>query len=315
MSITFVGSNTGTGTISNISVALPAMAQNDLVVLFVGSLSGTHLASGYTQIANLSSSFKLDVSYKLMGVSPDTTVVVSTANVLTTVAALVFRGVHTTTMLDVAFTSADQISQGGNPKSPPITPTSNDCCIVLGCTAGYDTSVGSVSNYLPSPSVQIPASSNLTTAAAYQILSGGASVSEAPLSWSTWLGSYIAITIALRPLTASVNFVTVDQATITATGKTVVERETVPVLKASVGYAGRTVTIPDGLIDNITVDKYRIAYTGKSVEPLDIVRSVTVTQASVLYRGRIVTPRDVQFEDIPRYSVRGRGSGHWMETR
>jgi hypothetical protein len=35
----------------------------------------------------------------------------------------------------------------------------------------------------------------------------------------------------------------------------------------------------------------------------------------VLYRGRIVTPRDISFEDIPRYSIKGRASGHWMETR
>ena len=180
-----------------------------------------------------------------------------------------------------------------------------------------DTSVGSVTSYLPIPSVQKGLSGvNATVAAAYRILSGGAATAENPLAWSTWTaGSFHAVTIALRPLTASVDLVTVDPATITATGKAVAERETIPVLKASVGYAGKTVTIPDGLIDSITVDKYRIVYTGKTVEPLEIIRSVTVTQAAVLCRGRAVTPRDIQFEDIPRYAVRGRGSGHWMETR
>jgi hypothetical protein len=162
--------------------------------------------------------------------------------------------------------------------------------------------------------VQIDAISTCAVAAAYRILSGAAS--EDPLAWSTWdASSHLAITIALRPLTASVDFVTVNRAAITAAAKTVAALETVPISKASVGYTGRTVNIPDGLIDSISVDAAHITRTGQSVEPTDTIRSVTVTQASVLVRGRTVTPRDIQFEDIPRYAVRGRGSGIWMETR
>ena len=264
---------------------------------------------------------RLCVFYKFMGATPDTTVSIPGTGGLPHLGALalVFRGVNTTTPMDVAVTTAN-VPSPAVPNSPAITPTSNDCCIVIAAVALIiDTSVGSVSNYLPSPSVQISSASGsnaISLAASYRILSGGASTAEDPLAWSTWsVGQWCSATIALRPLTASVDLVTVDPATITTTGKTIVVLETTPVSKASVGYTGKTVTIPDGLVDNITVDKYRVVYTGKSVEPLDIIRSVTVTQAAVLCRGRTVTPRDIQFEDIPRYAMRGRGSGHWMETR
>lgn len=325
MAITFVGSNTPIGTISSgtVNLALPATSQGDLVLLFVGcnskTAAGPPSTSGYALVADVVGSIqtrRLYVARKFMGAAPDTSVSVPiTGTVETTVVAMAFGGVNTTTPLDVAITSVDQ-QTGAVPNAPAITPVSNDCCIVIGGVGNLDTSVGGVSNYLPSPSVQTGSSTAITAATSYRILSGGAAIAEDPLAWSTWVASSnLSVTIALRPLTASVDLVPVDRATITTTGKTVAERETTPVLKASVGYVGRTVNIPDGLVDNITVDKYRIAYTGKSVEPLDIIRSVTVTQAAVLYRGRIVTPRDIQFEDIPRYAVRGYGSGHWMETR
>lgn len=324
MAITFVGSNTYTNNASNLNLSLPAMNQNDMVLLFVGcgdeTSAGPPSTSGYTLVADLTpaigSSRRLYVTRKFMGATPDPLVSIPNAvGVWTAAMALVFRGVHTTTPLDVAVTSVDS-NAAAVPNPAAITPTSNDCCIVIGAVGGQDSSVGSVTNYLPSPSVQINTNTTVAIAAAYRILSSGAATAEDPLAWSTWTATgYLAITIALRPLTASVDLVTVDPATITATGKAVAERETVPVLKASVGYAGKTVSIPDGLIDNIAVDKYRVVYTGNMVEPLDIIRSVTVTQAAVLCRGRTVTPRDIQFEDIPRYAMHGRGSGHWMETR
>jgi hypothetical protein len=329
LSITFVGSNTWPVNPdgNDVNFSLPASVQGDLVLIISGCSSnaaGPPSTAGYTSVSDTTpiGGERLCIYRKFMGATPDTTVNITgtgNSNHLGAL-ALVFRGVNTTTPIDVVVTTAN--SPGGSVPNPAaITPTSNDCCIVIAATAKInDTSVGSVTNYLPSPSVQTSdtgsSSFAISVAGSYRILSAGASVSEDPLAWSTWSNSaWATATIALRPLTASVDFVTVDPAAITVTGKAVAERETAPVLKASVGYAGRTVNIPDGLVDNITVDKYRVAYTGKTVEPLDIIRSVTVTQAAVLCRGRTVTPRDIQFEDIPRYAVRGRGSGHWMETR
>lgn len=323
MAITFVGSNVNNfGTSSgSFSINLPAMNQNDLVLLFVGcgneTIAGPPSTSGYTLVADLTGAIttkRLYVARKFMGVTPDTLVSIPSAGGDYVCAmALVFRGVHTTTPLDVAITTVDtQFTTVPNPAT--ITPISNDCCIVIGACGIKDTGVGSVTNYLPSPSVQSNTNQTVAIAAAYRIL--GAATAEDPLAWSTWdAAPHLAITIALRPLTASVDFVTVDPATITVTGKSITVLEITPVSKASVGYAGRTVNIPDGLLDSIFVDAAHITRTGQPVEPIDIIRSVTVTKASVLCRGRTVTPRDIQFEDIPRYAVRGRGSGIWMETR
>jgi hypothetical protein len=335
MAITFVGSNTppgGAGGVkidgTNVSFNLPASSPGDLVLVISGcsdNSAGPPSTAGYTLVFDQTAPIggeRLCIYRKFMGTTPDLQVTVTgTGNTKHLgCMALIFRGVNTTTPIDVAVTTAYTPSpMVANP--PAITPASNDCCIVIAAVANVvDTSVGSVSNYLPTPSVQISSSggtSNVISAAAsYRILSGGASTAEDPLAWSTWTATgWLSATIALRPLTASVDLVTVNQATITRTGKTVTVLETIPVSKASVGYTGRTVNIPDGLLDSIFVDAAHITRIGQSVEPTEIVRSVTVIQAAVLCRGRTVTPRDIQFEDIPRYAVRGRASGHWMETR
>lgn len=329
MSITFVGSNTQTRLSDTpISLTLPASNQNDLVLVFTTcqdeTKGGPPSTSGYTTISDLTATIgnlRFTASYKFMGATPDTTVSVPGPGTTTpglATAALVFRGVSTTTPLDVAATTVSPT--GGVPNPPAITPTSNDCCIVVAAGAiQFDTSVGSISGYLPSPSVQASVdatgSADVTIAAAYQIMVGGAASAEDPLAWSTWTSAqHHAITIALRVAT-EISLVTVDSAAVTYTGKSVVQRELVAVSKATVSYAGKTVNIPDSSVDSVFVDKAIVSYAGKTVNAGDVLRAVTVTPAAVLYRGRTVTPRDITFEDIPRYSIKGRGSGHWMETR
>ncbi len=324
MTITFVGSNTGQNTApTGVTVALPATNQNDLVLVITGTPDrgtgvGAPATSGYTTLVELMPTApelaKLHISRKFMGATPDPSVTIGGgAQVATCI--LAFRGVDTTTPIDVTLTTV-LLSVSPNPSA--ITPASNNCCIVA---AGYsiqlDTSVGSITNYLPSPSVQKTCNIDTTVAAVYRILSGGASVAEDPLPWSTWsTGSQrcMTATIALRP--QAIEFVTVDKATVTATKPTVPVLGTVPVQSATTTITGKTIATPDGLVESIFVDPAMdIMLVGKTVDSTETFRAVTVTQAAVLYRGRTVTPRDIQFEDIPRYAVRGRGSGHWMETR
>lgn len=324
MTITYVGSNTATTNSGlDLIINLPAMIQNDLVLVFSGSRtetgsSGVPSTSGYTLVSDqklVSANGRLYVAYKFMGATPNSSVTITGTGSADAQQGLVlvFRGVYTTTPLDVAVVA--QEAGGGTLDPAPITPTRDDCCIVVGGWANAsDTTMGSIANYLPSPSVQCTIL-NDTLAAAYRIKSGGAGVVEDPLAWSTFAGSpnNLSVTIALRPF--GVDLVTVDRATITVPGKAVAERDLVAVSKATVGYVGKTIGIPDSSVESIFVDKYRMVITGQAVNPFDTVRAVTVTPAAVLYRGRAVTVRDIQFEDIPRYSIKGRGSGIWMETR
>lgn len=329
MAISFVGSNTNRNVSGTaLTVGLPATETNDLVVFFSAcgdvAKGGPPSTSGYTTIADvitgLGPTCRLHASYSFVPAStaglnvnvPGT----GSSSIGLLGAALVFRGVHATP-LDVAVTTFTANSVV--PNAPAITPSSNDCCIVVAAANRIDdSSAGSISGYLPSPSVQdhtTTGSLATTIAAAYRVLSGGASVAEDPLAWSTWgSASSCSLTIALRPI-AFADLNTVDPATVTVTGKAVVERELVAVSKASVSYLGKTIGIPDSSVEAIFVDKYRMVITGQTVNVIETFRAVTVTPAAVLYRGRGVTVRDIQFEDIPRYSIKGRGSGIWMETR
>jgi hypothetical protein len=328
LSITFVGSNTQVKNDGNaISMSLPASAQGDLVVVFTAcrdESKGGSPVGGYTEIANMlytgANALRFHASYKFMGAIQDTLVGVPGTGTSTGLVAiaLVFGGASTSSPLDVVVTT--NLAGTGIPIAPAITPTNNDCCIVIAAANGVvDTSVGAVSGYLPSPSVQMASGigTTVTAATAYKILTGGASTAQTPTTWSTWsTGSWVAITIALRPDTAEIDFNTVDPGTVTTTGKAVAEAGTLPVSSATVTYTGKTVATPDGLVESIFVDPAMdIMLVGKAVESTETFRAVEVTKAAVLYRGRTVTPREIQFEDIPRYAVKGRGSGVWMETR
>ena len=332
MAITFVGSNTqSTSGTTPINLSLPASNQNDLVIVVSGcqdETKGVPSTSGYTTITDVlhsPGSCRLYASYKFMGSTPDTSVSVPAPGFgfgLGTV-ALVFRGVTTTTPLDVAVSTMNNGAGIPSGTASGITPLNNNCCIIIAAAAAnYDATVGGVSSYLPSPSVQtavdvtVGSEADVTVAAAYRILSGGAGAVERPLTWSTWdTGNFCSLLLALRPTTASTDFNTVTKANVTTTGKTVVQRELVGISKYRIIYTGRTVNIPDSSVEAIFVDKYRVFYTGKTVNPIDTFRAVTVDKASVLYRGRIVTPRDIQFEDIPRYRTKGLGSGTLSVTR
>jgi hypothetical protein len=331
MAISFVGSNTGSANGTAVTMSLPASLQGDMVLVISGATNkttgvGLPSTAGYTTIGEyligLPVDLKLAAAYKFMGSTPDSSVTVTAAPSGMSVAtlALVFRGVSSTTTLDVAATTGQ--NSGAVPTAPGITTTNANCYIVSSATSQLaDTSVGSLPGgvFLPIPSIQrvhdvVDPNADITVAAAYKALAVAGFTNVG--AWSTWTSSnYVSLTIALRPQTVSTDFNTVDKGNVTTAGKAIAELEKVAVNKATVAYNGRTINIPDSSLEAIFVDKYRVVITGKTVDVGDILRAVTVTQASVLYRGRTVTVRDIQFEDIPRYTVKGRGSGHWMETR
>jgi hypothetical protein len=124
-----------------------APATDDIVILSI--CHGTSVAlppsapSGYTAIANLSSSdtydVALSVSYKIMGSTPDTTFPIpSSLNSTNAQCATVFvwRGVDLTTPMDVSPQTATGLN-GRNPNPPGITPTTLNSIVMATGAAGH----------------------------------------------------------------------------------------------------------------------------------------------------------------------------------
>lgn len=154
-SISFVGSapvqnaiNGGAITINYSSLkdaagATPTVLQDDLVIFACGSSTGSDLdmqmsTAGYTEICDLyanagSADANLGVFYKKMGASVDTTAaaVTNTGSSVSNIATMfVFRGVNTSTPLDVTVTTATGTGSS-LPDPPSITPTTAGSWIVV----------------------------------------------------------------------------------------------------------------------------------------------------------------------------------------
>lgn len=155
MAIQYVGGQAGNraGANSTLTVnfaltgglaAVPAAGDLVIVTCVVGSAArnAAQAVSGYTALGQLNSAAatndtSMDVSYKFMGGTPDTSVVLpSTGNVADgqAYAIEVWRGVDPVTPLDVAAVSATG-SGTGRPDPPAITPVSQGAQIII-CGGG-----------------------------------------------------------------------------------------------------------------------------------------------------------------------------------
>lgn len=132
--ITLVASDSQTFDTAGTQVfSLPAMEENDIVLLFGGhsgtgsSAFGTALASGWTSLENGVSAYQSYIAaYKIMGATPDTQIDVGDfatagdANGVYIVA--VYRGVDTSTPMDATF-QVTAGSPGDNSLTPPAITT------------------------------------------------------------------------------------------------------------------------------------------------------------------------------------------------
>ena len=222
MAITFVGSATGTvinGDILTVSLTgIAGLAENDIVLAFGSSNSDPAITandpSGYTSIdftAGGAGLFVGYLSYKIQTSTVDTSLTFwdtgTTADSGTAI-AMAFRGIDTTTPLDV--TTVELGSGLGTTFDPSaITPVNNNACIVIfGAGSAVDSSIGTVASYTqPTAHTATSSDTNSTTiAAAYRILVGGAGSPEDPAAWSTWTqvsGPSVMYTVALRPFVAT----------------------------------------------------------------------------------------------------------------
>lgn len=146
-------------TATSVEVTLPTSLENDIVIVTVSNTGVVTSdrdigisTSGYTEISELwgddTYEANVGVFWKRMGGTPDTTVTGTTnansGNGLVILAS-VFRGVDTTTALDVTSTTATGINSS-TPNAPSITPVTDGSLVVLcaGCVDGLPTVIAPI---------------------------------------------------------------------------------------------------------------------------------------------------------------------------
>lgn len=226
MPIQFVGGTTGvlnSSTAATYSVSLTSLtggiasapADGDLIVIAsstsgVGSRSPGVNTAGYTLVQELQSvdtrTSTIDVAYKVAVASSDTSVTMDgngNAGFGNSTVVMVFRGVDTTTPMDVLRTTATG-TNGSRPNNAAITPVTSGAWIVACGAATGDTTPTAftgptgMTGFRTAPSTGSTSSS--ISGMAYTTWTTGA---YDPAAWtggeSTTSDSWTAVTLALRP--------------------------------------------------------------------------------------------------------------------
>lgn len=218
----YVGGAKASGTSGSFALSLVALtggagssaAAGDLVVVAAGFVSTANgdpgvSTAGYTEIADLYADDVLDanlsVSYKFMGVTPDTSVTCNGSGVATDGSAAVchvWRNVDTGTPMDVLAT-ADANINSSIPDSPDITPVTFGAQILvagLGTSTAVDNTVTAPVGYSNQVDISTDPGNAVTVGIASKAWAGG---TEAPAAWTAWTttvnDSWAAVTLALRP--------------------------------------------------------------------------------------------------------------------
>lgn len=211
--ITIVGTPQAAGTLNGADTTLTfdvAPQQGDVVVVWGGGFNRTAAGypgpstAGYTQIFHTTAALPfMDVSYKRMGATPDSSVTCKgTGNTSdgTSYGCIVLRGVDPTTLLDVAVVDAGPTAST-NPDPPAITTVTNKAMVLAlalstsndaahTAPTGYSNNIGAGANDTNDSSVG-GATKIVTTAG-----------SENPGAFTAWTtGTWRGVTIAIRPRT------------------------------------------------------------------------------------------------------------------
>ncbi|MBI2030764.1 hypothetical protein HYT05_04020 [Candidatus Kaiserbacteria bacterium] len=223
--LTYVGGAEASGNSAAYNVSLTgltggiasAAAEGDLVIVSTGFVSTSNGnpgvgTAGYTELndlyANDTRDANFSVNWKLMGVSPDTTVSCNGSGSASNGAVCVvhvWRGADQTTPFDVASTSATA-TNSAVPNSPSITPTTSGAIVIstgLGTGSAVDNSVTAPTGYSNKVDISVDPSSAATVGISSKSWSSGA---EDPAAWTTWTtstsDSWAAMTLAIRPAVA-----------------------------------------------------------------------------------------------------------------
>ena len=227
----YVGGKTSADTGGALSISLTnltggissAPAENDIVIIVIGVAHdsfgiGALSVSGYTTIASFSNmssfsdQFQYYVGYKIMGVTPDTTVSVTTSSPRGVATAIqVFRGVDVNVPFDVLGTRQgflDTATAVTNINSPSITPITTDAVVIgIGVLSSANTdTLLSCSNLTNVLSVRRRAASGVSTRTA-SVAMGFAKWTSGAFDPNVWVpdaygnnaGQGEGLTLALRP--------------------------------------------------------------------------------------------------------------------
>lgn len=187
--------------------------EGDIVILLQGSVNYTiynsnlNVPSGYTSINYTSSSDTYDarglICYKIMGATPDTSVSRGSNHTACgfAMAVLVFRGVDTSTPLDVT-SSSSVVNNTGYPDPASITPITNGAFIVVAGVTGL-LGVGTHTNSYCEDFHTASGNDNYDTMAGMGYVEWTSGVYN-PAAFGTTIGtnsfwSTVSYTIALRP--------------------------------------------------------------------------------------------------------------------
>lgn len=227
--VELVGTTTASGTLSAYDMPLTALAggigsapaAGDLVVVVNTFINTKNFdpgvgTAGYTEVADLYSNDSLDtnlsVDYKVMGSTPDTTVSCNGSSATADASvclALVFRGIDSTTPLDVTATSITGTS-AEDIDCPSTTPATSGALVVcLGGAVGGALPSGAFtwpSGYTEGADISSDPGNVALAVGAYTRWSG--SGAEDPGAFALTMGtsgsdSWGAVTLALRPAAAS----------------------------------------------------------------------------------------------------------------
>jgi len=183
-------------------------------ILRTGSSYGPSTA-GYTQIGTLQTSgvsgtgIAFGAWYKVMGPTPDTTVVCNgtsgTAGDGVGYTSKVLRQLANGVVLDVTAVFAGPTTST-NPDPPSITPvTANACVVIAGGSLVTDSNIGGVTNYTGQASANAAATRPYTNSILHRVLVGGpaaenpGAIGSGGNAWAS--GIWFSVSIALRPAT------------------------------------------------------------------------------------------------------------------
>lgn len=226
MAISYVGGISGVSPGgSSITLSLTSLTggidntarTNDIVLVLYGAannadLSMDVLTSGYTKISDLYGNDTYDtngsISYKIMGSTPDTSVVTSTIGSSSygkVAIAYVFRGIDITTPIDVTTTTSIG-TNSGCPTPPAITPVTTGAVIVC---AGANSSAAALfttselSSFITNVDISAPETSSTGGIGYKTWTSGTFTPAQFGGGDSFYIFSWVAMTLVLRPAAAS----------------------------------------------------------------------------------------------------------------
>ena len=194
--ITYIG---GTTSSDSSTITLPAgLQQHDIVFIFEARDTSTLTTpTGYTSISLTGTSNpSTSLAYKIMGATPDTTAAVTNSSDTCSL-AVAFRGVDTTTPLDVTPTTSTGIS--GVPNSPSITPTNNNCMIVaFGALDDDVVTATGLTGYTLGPVINNGTAGTTTSIMSGYLLQETAAAEDPPAFTASGDDRWEAYTVALR---------------------------------------------------------------------------------------------------------------------